>query len=185
MPIFKSLVWLDLDKIPAQVRIEPLICGSEGRRLNHKANKVVKKGWNWSMQSRQEEEGEHKPVDEGRGEDLRKNERRGWRKEKMRREWEQEREREEGEKEKRRRRELRKGGEGVNLSMNGRMHPWDVLNYNNSSNGSKSSSSSSNCGSGSGSLSMKKSRSSSSKSSRDKDEHDLNNDINCFIHKSL
>ena len=41
MPIFKSLVWLDPEKIPSQAGFEPGIFRSRGGLLNHKANKAV------------------------------------------------------------------------------------------------------------------------------------------------
>ena len=41
MPIFKSLVWLDPEKIPSQAGFEPGTFRSRGGRLNHLANEAV------------------------------------------------------------------------------------------------------------------------------------------------
>ena len=42
VPIFKSLVWLDAEKIPTeQAAVEPRIFRFRGWRLNHKANEAV------------------------------------------------------------------------------------------------------------------------------------------------
>ena len=41
MPIFKSLVWLDPEKIPAPAGFEPGTFRSRGGRLNHQANEAV------------------------------------------------------------------------------------------------------------------------------------------------
>ena len=45
VPIFKSLVWLDPEKIPVQAGFEPRIVRSRGGRLNHYANEAVWRHW--------------------------------------------------------------------------------------------------------------------------------------------